>query len=46
MPCPEHSALLQNVALQHPTKNLIGKNTEDCMRNGIVYGGGDAGRYH
>ena len=30
----EHSALLQNVALQH----LIGKNTEDCMRNGIVYG--------
>ena len=34
----EHSALLQNVALQHPTKNLIGKNTEDCMRNGIVYG--------
>ena len=23
----EHSALLQNVALQHPTKNLIGKNT-------------------
>ena len=34
----EHSALLQNVALQHPTRNLIGKNTEDCMRNGIVYG--------
>ena len=34
----EHSALLQNVALQHPTKNIIGKNTEDCMRNGIVYG--------
>ena len=25
-------------ALQHPTRNLIGKNTEDCMRNGIVYG--------
>ena len=32
----EHSALLQNVALQHPTRNLIGKNTEDCMRNGII----------
>ena len=24
-------------SLQHP-KSLIGKNTEDCMRNGIVYG--------
>ncbi len=32
-----HSALLQDVALQHP-KTLIGKNTEDCMRSGIVYG--------
>ncbi len=32
-----HAAQLPDVSLQHP-KNLIGKNTEDCMRNGIVYG--------
>ena len=32
-----HAAQLPNVSLQHP-KNLIGKNTEDCMKNGIVYG--------
>ena len=33
----ERAAQLPDVSLQHP-KNLIGKNTEDCMRNGIVYG--------
>ena len=33
----EHTAQLPDISLQHP-KNLIGKNTEDCMRNGIVYG--------
>jgi len=33
----EHTAQLPDVSLQHP-KNLIGKNTEDCMKNGIVYG--------
>lgn len=32
-----NAALLSDVSLQHP-KNLIGKNTEDCMRSGIVYG--------
>ncbi len=32
-----HTAQLPDISLQHP-KNLIGKNTEDCMRNGIVYG--------
>ena len=33
----EHTAQLPDISLQHP-KNLIGKNTEDCMKNGIVYG--------
>lgn len=33
----DHTAQLPDVALQHP-KQLIGKNTEDCMRSGIVYG--------
>ena len=33
----DHTAQLPDIALQYP-KNLIGKNTEDCMRNGIVYG--------
>lgn len=33
----EHAAQLPDVSLRHP-KNLIGKNTEDCMQNGIVYG--------
>jgi len=33
----DHTAQLPDIALQHP-KNLIGKNTEDCMRSGIVYG--------
>lgn len=33
----EQAALLSDISLEHP-KNLIGKNTEDCMRNGIVYG--------
>lgn len=32
-----HTAQLPNISLQHP-KHLIGKNTEDCMRCGIVYG--------
>ena len=32
-----HTAQLPNISLQHP-KQLIGKNTEDCMRSGIVYG--------
>ena len=32
-----NAAQLPHVSLQHP-KNLIGKNTEDCMKNGIVYG--------
>ena len=31
------TAQLPDISLQHP-KNLIGKNTEDCMRSGIVYG--------
>lgn len=31
------AAQLPDISLQHP-KNLIGKNTEDCMKNGIVYG--------
>lgn len=33
----EHTAQLPDISLEQP-KNLIGKNTEDCMRNGIVYG--------
>ena len=33
----EKAAQLPDVSLEHP-KNLIGKNTEDCMKNGIVYG--------
>ena len=33
----DHAALLSDISLQYP-KNLIGKNSEDCMRNGIVYG--------
>ena len=32
-----HTAQLPDISLQHP-KSLIGKNTEDCMRSGIVYG--------
>ena len=32
-----HTAQLPSISLQHP-KHLIGKNTEDCMRSGIVYG--------
>ena len=32
-----HTAQLPDISLQHP-KMLIGKNTEDCMRSGIVYG--------
>lgn len=31
------AAQLPDISLQYP-KNLIGKNTEDCMRSGIVYG--------
>lgn len=31
------TAQLPDISLQHP-KTLIGKNTEECMRNGIVYG--------
>lgn len=31
------AAQLPSISLQHP-KSLIGKNTEDCMRSGIVYG--------
>lgn len=31
------AAQLPDISLQHP-KTLIGKNTEDCMRSGIVYG--------
>ena len=31
------AAQLPAISLQHP-KTLIGKNTEDCMRSGIVYG--------
>lgn len=33
----DHTAQLPDISLQYP-KNLIGKNTEDCMRNGIVFG--------
>ncbi len=33
----DQTAQLPDISLQHP-KSLIGKNTEDCMRNGIVYG--------
>ena len=33
----DHTAQLPDISLQHP-KSLIGKNTEDCMRSGIVYG--------
>ncbi|MEG0779375.1 MAG: type III pantothenate kinase [Oscillospiraceae bacterium] len=32
-----HAAQLPDISLQHP-KTLIAKNTEDCMRSGIVYG--------
>ena len=32
-----HAAQLPDISLQRP-KCLIGKNTEDCMRSGIVYG--------
>ncbi len=31
------AAQLPDISLQHP-KSLIGKNTVDCMRSGIVYG--------
>ena len=31
------AAQLPAISLQHP-KTVIGKNTEDCMRSGIVYG--------
>lgn len=31
------AAQLPAISLQHP-KSVIGKNTEDCMRSGIVYG--------
>ncbi len=31
------AAQLPAISLQHP-KTLIGKNTEDCMRSGIIYG--------
>lgn len=31
------AAQLPDISLQYP-KTLIGKNTEDCMRSGIVYG--------
>jgi type III pantothenate kinase len=31
------AAQLPAISLQHP-KSLIGKNTEECMRSGIVYG--------
>lgn len=33
----DRTAQLPDISLQHP-KSLIGKNTEDCMRSGIVYG--------
>lgn len=33
----QNTAQLPDISLQHP-KALIGKNTEDCMRAGIVYG--------
>lgn len=33
----QRAALLPDIALQHP-KGLIGKNTEEYMRSGIVYG--------
>ena len=33
----DHTAQLPNISLQHP-RHLIGKNTEDCMRSGIMYG--------
>ena len=32
-----HTAQLPNISLEHP-KQLIGKNTEECMRSGIVDG--------
>jgi len=32
-----HAAQLPDISLQRP-KCLVGKNTEDCMRSGIVYG--------
>lgn len=31
------AALLPNISLEHP-RSLIGKNSADCLRNGIVYG--------
>ena len=31
------AAQLPDISLQHP-KTVIGKNTDDCMRSGIVYG--------
>lgn len=33
----DRTAQLPDISLQHP-KSLIGKNTEDCMRSGIVFG--------
>ena len=33
----DHTAQLPNISLQHP-RHLIGKNTEDCMRSGMMYG--------
>ena len=31
------AALLPNISLEHP-RSLIGKNSADCLRNGVVYG--------
>lgn len=33
----EQAALLSDISLEYP-KNLIGKNSSDCLRNGMVYG--------
>ena len=33
----DRTAQLPDISLENP-KSLIGKNTEDCMKNGIVYG--------
>jgi len=33
----EQAALLSDISLERP-KNLIGKNSNDCLRNGMVYG--------
>ena len=33
----EQAALLSDISLEHP-KCLIGKNSSDCLRNGMVYG--------